>query len=73
MTASSSWAPTFTIETGYTSLTRVGSATNWRTSVLELAKLDWLKTNPEWQGICMPEDEVVTRRPTRKATVDLLR
>ena len=46
---------------------------DWRASLGELAKMDWLKENQEWQGICMLGDEVVTRQPTRKATADLLR
>ena len=29
---------------------------------------DWRKTNPDWQGICMANNEVVTRMPTRRAT-----
>lgn len=33
-----------------------------------LTGIDWRKTNPDWQGICMAENEVVTRAPTRRAT-----
>jgi DNA sulfur modification protein DndB len=38
-----------------------------------LASVDWRKTNPEWQGICMVGGEIVTRQPTRRATADYLR
>lgn len=38
-----------------------------------LVNVNWLKTNPEWQGICMAETEVITRMPTRRATADYLR
>ena len=33
-----------------------------------LREIDWRKSNPDWQGICMAEHEVVTRMPTRRAT-----
>lgn len=33
-----------------------------------LTGIDWRKTNSDWQGICMAENEVVTRAPTRRAT-----
>ncbi len=46
---------------------------NWRAAVSKLADVDWLKTNPEWQGIAMAGPEVVTRQPRRKAMADLLR
>jgi hypothetical protein len=38
-----------------------------------LREVDWLKTNPEWQGICMQGGDVITRSTTRKATANLLR
>ena len=38
-----------------------------------LAEINWLKTNPDWQGICMAENEVVTRMPTRRATADYIK
>ncbi len=46
---------------------------DWRTAVAKLTSIDWLKSNPDWQGICMAGPEVITRQPTRKATADLLR
>lgn len=41
---------------------------NWADLLGGLAKIDWRKTNPDWQGICMADHEVVTRMPTRRAT-----
>lgn len=38
-----------------------------------LTSINWLKTNPDWQGICMAENEVVTRMPTRRATADYIK
>ncbi len=38
-----------------------------------LASINWLKTNPDWQGICMAENEVGTRMPTRRATADYIK
>lgn len=46
---------------------------DWVDTVKGLADVNWLKTNPEWQGICMVGPEVVTRAPTRRATADYLR
>ncbi|HEX7132357.1 MAG TPA: DNA sulfur modification protein DndB [Iamia sp.] len=46
---------------------------DWRSRLGALTSVDWLKTNDEWQGICMIGKDVVTRVPTRKATADLLR
>ena len=37
-----------------------------------LADIDWRKTNPDWQGICMLGTEIITRMPTRKATADYI-
>ena len=33
-----------------------------------LAEIDWRKTNPDWQGICMLGSDIITRRQTRTAT-----
>lgn len=46
---------------------------DWRSRLDALKSVDWRKTNPEWQGICMLGFDVITRVPTRKATADLLR
>jgi DNA sulfur modification protein DndB len=56
--------------TGHTALKAGG---DWRSRLEALRSVDWLKTNPEWQGICMRGLDVITRVPTRKATADLLR
>ena len=41
---------------------------NWEDTLVGLKKIDWRKSNPEWQGICMAAHEIVTRMPTRRAT-----
>ena len=46
---------------------------DWKARLGALRSVDWLKGNPEWQGICMQGPEVITRVPTRKATADFLR
>jgi DNA sulfur modification protein DndB len=49
------------------------SGGEWADTIKGLADVDWLKTNPDWGGICMAGTEVVTRAPTRRATADYLR
>lgn len=44
----------------------------WEHEALGLSKIDWTKSNHEWQGICLVGSEVVTRGPARKATADLI-
>ena len=39
----------------------------------DLAKVDWRKDNPEWDGICVLGQSVVTRTSTRDATGELLK
>ena len=41
---------------------------SWIEMLDGLTEIDWRKTNSDWQGICMAENEVVTRAPTRRAT-----
>ena len=41
---------------------------HWAAALDGLSDIDWRKTNPDWQGICMADKEVVTRMPTRQAT-----
>ena len=48
------------------------SGTDWRETLAGLAQIDWLKTNLDWQGICMIGTEIVTRQPTRRATADYI-
>ena len=40
----------------------------WEDALAGLAKIDWRKSNPDWQGICMAEHEVVSRKPALQAT-----
>ena len=43
------------------------------TGILDgLRDIDWRKTNPDWQGICMADNEIVTRAPTRRATANYI-
>ena len=44
------------------------AAGHWIEALGGLTAIDWRKTNPDWQGICMADNEVVTRAPTRRAT-----
>jgi DNA sulfur modification protein DndB len=53
--------------------TAIQTEDDWRPATKKLAQVDWIKQNPEWQGICMAGNEIVTRQPTRKAAADLLR
>lgn len=46
---------------------------DWRAKLDGLKTVDWKKSNPDWQGICMQGSELVTRTTTRKATADYLR
>lgn len=41
---------------------------SWKARLGHLAEVDWRKTNPEWQGICMLGSDIITRRQTREAT-----
>lgn len=41
---------------------------SWKARLAHLADLDWRKTNPDWQGICMLGSDIITRRQTREAT-----
>jgi DNA sulfur modification protein DndB len=58
---------------GYAGQAAVRAEGDWKARLQALRSVDWLKTNPEWQGICMQGGNVITRGPTRKATGDLLR
>ena len=52
---------------------RDGTAGHWTDVLGGLRDIDWKKSNPDWQGICMAGNEVVTRVPTRRATGKLIR
>jgi DNA sulfur modification protein DndB len=39
----------------------------WEGELKRLGEIDWRKTNPEWQGICMLGRDIITRRQTKDA------
>ena len=41
---------------------------SWKSRMAHLGEIDWRKTNPDWQGICMLGSDIITRRQTREAT-----
>ena len=45
---------------------------NWTGILDRLSDIDWRKANPDWQGICMADNEIVTRAPTRRATANYI-
>jgi len=52
----------------------IKASAGWQSTLDEgLTSVDWLKTNPDWQGICMAHHEVITRMPTRRATADYIK
>ena len=57
-------------------LGRVGAALRERGISLDalspLAEVDWRKDNPEWEGICILGNSIITRTSTRDATGELL-
>jgi DNA sulfur modification protein DndB len=53
--------------------TVISAGGDWKTKLDGLKDVDWKKTNPEWKGICIQGNEIVTRSTTRKATADFLR
>lgn len=58
-------------------LGRVGAALRERGMSLDnlgaLADIDWRKDNPEWKGICILGNDIITRTSTRDATGELLK
>ncbi len=50
-----------------------GSTGHWTDALNGLRDINWKKTNPDWQGICMARNEVVTRAPTRRATANYIK
>ncbi len=46
---------------------------NWKARLAHLGEIDWRKTNPDWQGICMLGTDIITRRQTREATADYIK
>ena len=64
--ALSLWALGFA---GSAARTACGNTDGDWTGILDgLQSIDWRKTNSDWQGICMADNEIVTRSPTRRAT-----
>lgn len=45
----------------------------WEQKLAPLASIDWLKKNPEWEGICIVANSVVSNRQARSATRSLLK
>jgi len=41
---------------------------NWKERLKGLADIDWSKTNPEWQDVCIVANSVVSNRQARAAT-----
>jgi DNA sulfur modification protein DndB len=46
---------------------------DWRTRLRELRKLDWRRTNREWQGVAMSGSDVVNRRQNRMDTASFIK
>jgi DNA sulfur modification protein DndB len=53
--------------------TAIVAGGDWKGRLRRLSDVNWLKSNTEWDGICMLNNDVITRVPTRRATADLLR
>jgi DNA sulfur modification protein DndB len=47
-------------------LNRVSGLADPRKALNSLRDVDWRRTNPEWQGVCMLGPDIVTRRQTRQ-------
>lgn len=45
----------------------------WQDRLEEVRKIDWRRTNKEWQGIAMQGPDVVNRRQSRKDTASFLK
>jgi DNA sulfur modification protein DndB len=45
----------------------------WKERLAGLSEIDWRKDNPEWDGICMMDGDIITRRQTREATAKYVR
>jgi DNA sulfur modification protein DndB len=46
---------------------------NWKDHLRGLRKIDWRRTNKEWQGIAMSGTDVINRRQNRMDTASLLK
>ncbi len=45
----------------------------WEQKLAPLANVDWSKRNPEWEGVCIVANSVVSNRQARSATRSLLK
>jgi DNA sulfur modification protein DndB len=45
----------------------------WEQKLAPLASIDWSKKNPEWEGVCIVANSVVSNRQARSATRSLLK
>ena len=54
-------------------VTQYPDTTEWKARLAHLGEIDWRKTNPDWQGICMLGTDVVTRRQTKDATAQYIK
>lgn len=41
---------------------------DWKARLVNLSKVDWGRTNPEWQNVCIVANSVVSNRQARAAT-----
>ena len=41
---------------------------DWRDRLAALEQIDWSKTNPDWQEVCIVANSVVSNRQARAAT-----
>jgi DNA sulfur modification protein DndB len=41
---------------------------DWKTRLSALENVDWSKTNPDWQNVCIVANSVVSNRQARVAT-----
>jgi DNA sulfur modification protein DndB len=51
----------------------LGGDGDWRERITAVRDVDWRRTNQDWQGICMQNGDVVSRRQTRKKTAAYLK
>lgn len=50
----------------------IGQA-DWQQKLAPLASIDWSRKNPEWEGICIVANSVVSNRQARSATRSMLK
>lgn len=41
---------------------------DWKSGLLDLAQIDWKKSNPDWENVCIIANSVVSNRQARVAT-----